>query len=599
MLIGLHFVLSVGAQQNNFTQIKESRIGCIPARIVFTSQGQVDSFPLNYPGCNTILGSVSIESDVYNVDSLIQLNRIEGDLSVYTNDITSLSGLGSIEYLMMFYLENGSGLINLNGLNNVDTIRYIWIQDADIIDFSGLDDLIYTESLRIRDCQLLRSLTGLENLSIVEDYLIIAGNPSLQDLSALNNLQQINDLIIISGNDSLNSIAGLNNADISSVETLYITDNNMLSTCNEPFLCEYLSNPSGAVNINGNAPGCNNPSEIADSCGFDLPCLPYGNYYVLSQSEADSFAVNYPECSELNGELTIQGADITDLSGLIGVEKINGNLWVTNNDILTDFTGLDSLHSIEGNFYVGYYEANMNNSLVNFSGLGNLERVGEEFIVMNNFELQNFNGLQNLKYAGDLNIATNWKLSSLDGLNNLDTVAGVFALNSELLTTLTGLENLKYADEFAVWENTLMTSLHGIDSIKLGSIYIGSNPLLSECEVKSVCNLLSIPGSNAQIEYNATGCNSREEVEENCLVGTLDLDSDTTLFIYPNPAGDFFTIGYKEKAKPEQLDIYNSFGQIVFSKYNLSENEWIDISILPAGIYFARIDLMNFKFIKK
>ncbi len=55
--------------------------------------------------------------------------------------------------------------------------------------------------------------------------------------------------------------------------------NSALSTCEVESVCEYLSNPGGTVEIYNNATGCNNPYEVANACGFQIPCMPYGNYY--------------------------------------------------------------------------------------------------------------------------------------------------------------------------------------------------------------------------------------------------------------------------------------------------------------------------------
>jgi hypothetical protein len=47
--------------------------------ITLHTQAQIDSFSMNYPGCDTILGNVLISDDgsdnITNLDSLIQLNK--------------------------------------------------------------------------------------------------------------------------------------------------------------------------------------------------------------------------------------------------------------------------------------------------------------------------------------------------------------------------------------------------------------------------------------------------------------------------------------------------------------------------------------------
>ncbi|MCB0616470.1 MAG: hypothetical protein KDC75_24290, partial [Phaeodactylibacter sp.] len=44
---------------------------CLPNGVVFTSQAQVDSFPLLYPGCSRVEGGVGINfTDITHLDSL-------------------------------------------------------------------------------------------------------------------------------------------------------------------------------------------------------------------------------------------------------------------------------------------------------------------------------------------------------------------------------------------------------------------------------------------------------------------------------------------------------------------------------------------------
>ncbi len=67
--------------------------------------------------------------------------------------------------------------------------------------------------------------------------------------------------------------------------------------------------------------------------------------------------------------------------------------------------------------------------------------------------------------------------------------------------------------------NYTLTSLSGLDNISpetVDFLRIDSNPLLSECEVQSICDYLAIPGNTTEIYDNAPGCNSQQEVEAAC-----------------------------------------------------------------------------------
>ena len=69
--------------------------------------------------------------------------------------------------------------------------------------------------------------------------------------------------------------------------------------------------------------------------------------------------------------------------------------------------------------------------------------------------------------------------------------------------------------------------------------------------------------------------------------------------IYPNPNNGTFTLSYQDQLLPESseiiLEIYNSYGQIIFIKNLLGNaiNETISLTNIAAGIYIARIYYNN------
>jgi hypothetical protein len=74
------------------------------------------------------------------------------------------------------------------------------------------------------------------------------------------------------------------------------------------------------------------------------PCMPDGITFT-SQDEIDNFQTNYPYCSQIGGDVEINGNDITDLNGLNFVTAIGGNLSIINCDNLTSLWGLENIKS--------------------------------------------------------------------------------------------------------------------------------------------------------------------------------------------------------------------------------------------------------------
>ncbi len=562
---------------------------CLPEGITFSTQAEIDSFQINYPGCTKIEGDVVINGDnITNLLGLNVLNTIESDLEIDLNPLlNNLSGLDSLSYVAghVWILDNSS-LFSIANLNNLQYVGSLYIAyNESLIDLTGLNDLdSIGNSLSITDNEILNSLTGLENLSYIGSYLSIgssmysSGNPALIDLSglvslasiggnlsihnnnSLNNLVGLNNLVSIGGtiwisnNYSLDNLDGLNNLSSmgeslwinsnyslcsldaldninpESIVSLWISGNSSLTSCEAQSICSYLANPNGVVKIYNNAAGCNNPGEVAGACGFTLACLPFGDYFFYSQSEVDNFQANYLGCTNLNGNVHINGSDITNLNGL------------------------NTLSSAEWLLIGGLYDGNP--ILTELSGLENLESVGGSFYILSN-----------------------------------DSLSDICALSS-----------LTFVDEeLRIEHNPCLTSLTGLDNIDAGCLILLSvygNSSLSTCEVQSVCDFLAIPNASINIQNNETGCNSQEEVETACqIIWVSETNPEDKFTIYPNPTKGQITVSNESELSITEIIVYNQLGQKVLHK--TQSTKIIDVSMLKQGIYIIEINSNKLKIREK
>ncbi|MCK4568889.1 MAG: T9SS type A sorting domain-containing protein [Bacteroidales bacterium] len=524
---------------------------CLPEGITFTTQSQIDSFPILYPNCTEIEGEVKISgSSIKNLVPLSSVQSIDNNLIIRLNDsLLSLTGLENLASV------NGEFLIEHNH----------WLQN--------LDGLIGLQSIgnhfRIETCHGLINLNGIEELDTIWGKVGLYKNNNLQTLHGL---------------DSVNYIGG----------DIWIIKNNALSSCSVTSLCEYLSMPNGSVNIYDNAEGCNSPIEVSDSCGITLPCLPYGNYYFFNQSEIDIFQTNFPACVNLRGNVLISGNDITGLNGLTQVNSISGNLEIKENISLASLTGLDDIDSIGGELIILH-----NDNLDNMIGLDGLTFVGGYFLISHNENVHDLSGLSNLKnIGGHLDIRGNHELTTIDDLINLESIGGHLSLVfNKSLSNLQGLINLKMISGILmVWNNDELVNLNGLDSINhttIGDLIIFGNVQLSQCAIESICNYLINPNGNVLLGDNLTGCNSQAEVEEACTVGIPEQRSATQLSTHPNPFTTTTTIEY-ELTEPScvQLTIYNAIGEVVYKTEDQvmpqgSHTVTWSPGHLPKGMYYA------------
>ncbi|MFO7613146.1 MAG: T9SS type A sorting domain-containing protein [Bacteroidales bacterium] len=579
---------------------------CLPEGITFTTQSQIDSFQVQYPNCTDIEGHVFIGQwgdDITNLDSLICLTSIGGSLFMDAEDnLISLEGLNNLTTIGgMLSIENKSVLSDLSGLNSLTTIGgtlRLYFNHA-LITLDGLNNLTSIGgNLYIRHNNSLISTTGLENLIEVGGTVAVSsmaltdltgfsglinigvgfslsGNNSLPDLSGLDKLETVGGQLAIGltldmggGNSvltdisslaSLNTIGGslkiTNNPNLpnlsgldyitpGSITDVQINNNNSLSMCAVESLCNYLASPNGVIDIYNNAEGCCSPAEISHECNNSPVCLPFGNYYFFNQLDIDNFPIDYPDCTELEGNVRISGS-ASNLNGLNQITAIRGNLQIFDNDSLSELSGLNNLTSVGGSVILS-----TNKRLKGLIALENLESTGKNLIIHLNDSLSSLSGLEGLSSVGvQLKIHNNSTLENIDGIANID------------------VETFTFLD-------------------------ITNNPLLSNCAVESICNyLMMAPYPHFYtISDNETGCNNANQILSNCnVLVEREIHEENTIRIYPNPASGRIIIEITDTSSNNLVTIFNPGGQKV-RQFQITETITIlDILDLPAGVYFVRM----------
>lgn len=202
---------------------------------------------------------------------------------------------------------------------------------------------------------------------------------------------------------------------------------------------------------------------------------PPGQLLLNTQAQVDAFAAQYPNCSELNSALRVEGSGITNLDALHNLTKLNGGALFLNN------TNLQSFHGLHHVTYINGLDILTCSALVDFSGLEELTKVNGTFQVEFNAQLQTFAGLE-----------------------KLDTIGGVFFYNNPMLNSLTGLEGLEVIES-----NVILTIC----------------PLLTSCAIEGLCDYLANPAGNVLVSFNGATCNSAAEIistcDSNCLSANI------------------------------------------------------------------------------
>ncbi len=304
---------------------------------------------------------------------------------------------------------------------------------------------------------------------------------------------------------------------------------------------------------------------------------PNGNVELTTQAQVNAFASTYPNCTQINGILSIHGDNITDLTPLQNLTTVTGALQVYLNPSLTSLNGLQNITSTGG------LEVSYNSTLTSVAGLSGVTTVNGYLGFTANPQLLTLEGL-NIQAVGSLISISQFAGTNLHGLESISS--GGFFLEvkfSPNLTSLDGLDGMtSLADYLYIYSNPVLSNIEGIANIDFNNfqpITIQNNPMLSQCSVASVCNHLT-GGSAGTFGGNLPGCNGSQEIIAGCNLSTAGFQ-EAGISIYPNPTDGLLTVILPERQNLTGIRIADLSGKILIS----SASDNIDISSLATGIY--------------
>ena len=363
---------------------------------------------------------------------------------------------------------------------------------------------------------------------------------------------------------------------------------------------------------------------------FAQPC-PTHDIIITDQEALDSFSIKYPNCTTILGNLSVNGEDITDLSGFDHIEKIYGYLGIGNTHVseLAGFTklqvvwgnisiwGNDSLRNLTG-FLPTLDTIWSNLNIYNNQSLNSLE--GLEHIVVvqdrlhigwpddefNQPDLKNLNGLSSLKKVGTLYLR-DLAIESLEGLDSIQHIESIRFSGLENLRQISSLKNCEITEEIFLNRASKLESLDGLQgvrslshSLRLHSLHqimdlqplelvdlaqantikISYNSNLSDCAVESICQAIEL-NKNVDFSNNFQNCASTQEVANQC-TSNGQVASIEELSLYPNPATEHIHLSLDNLS----YRILDTTGKEV--QKGTVTNRRIGLESLHSGIYFLQ-----------
>lgn len=205
--------------------------------------------------------------------------------------------------------------------------------------------------------------------------------------------------------------------------------------------------------------GCDGPSAPA----FDRDAGEDAFWHACGDAVRSGFIVSTPSELEalagatvIDGDLTITGAEVDDLSPLASVRCVRGRLDISDTTRLADLAGLERLVAVEDGIdiqrnqaltsveglsslrFVGPFGERARLSIVGhprlaaLTGLDALEEIGGDLTIQADDALRDLHGLGGLvAVGGDLSIARHASLRSTEGLDALATVGGQLVIEGD------------------------------------------------------------------------------------------------------------------------------------------------------------------------
>jgi hypothetical protein len=250
---------------------------CLPNGITFNTQQQIDNFPTNYPGCTEILGDIEITGAITNLNGLSQIVIVGGLVNIHNTSLINLEGLNNLNTIGEdFIIFNNSSIQNTDGIENLQSIKgELNISGnsslSEITSFENItslgDGIFPTDALKIVSNIMVTNIQSLSNLETLNGDCQIKST-SLVNLNALSNVQTISGKLEIVFNGILTNIDGLQSINPNEIEYLRIAQNQFLSNCDINSICEYLNMPDRSVEIQQNYTGCSSITQVEAACAL-------------------------------------------------------------------------------------------------------------------------------------------------------------------------------------------------------------------------------------------------------------------------------------------------------------------------------------------
>jgi hypothetical protein len=183
----------------------------------------------------------------------------------------------------------------------------------------------------------------------------------------------------------------------------------------------------------------------------------------------DSDLERFRGCRTVEGNLTIEN-NVSQLSALTSLERIQGDLSIIETNNLDHLTGLDRLQYVSGNLTLF-----VDRALARIDGFSALEEVGGSVSITVNSALRTIDGFPRLVHiGGGLNLGeSNWA-DTIDGFPLLESVGGDLKIEYTTVTEIRGFGSLRSVGSLSIRSDTSLRRISAFNTLRViyGKLYV-------------------------------------------------------------------------------------------------------------------------------
>ncbi len=356
-------------------------------------------------------------------DGLSELKTVNGDFSIY-DDFMPVIEFPSLEVVGGDFDIRGDSVQsfvfpNFVSIGGIFKAQYL----SSLINFSGLNGIASAGAVDIYSCSGLYSLTGLEGIGGVVDYVNVGACGNLTSLNGLEGITTVVGELEINNNDALLTLDGLNVVRVGGLDIVY---NDTLTTLEHLEHLAVVGDEGISIQYN---------TRLSSLQGLNGLGIVEGGISLWYN----------PELQTLNGLAHITSCKY---------------LYIEDCHALHDISALSSLYYVHGNVRLL-----QNHALTDLDDLSGLTYMGGSLDIHNNWYLENIDGLSHLSEIGlelgygHLWIRGNTRLTDITGLHNLDISATTgYAINGLAQITDNSM------GDAAAW--AFITAIGGEDAVR-------------------------------------------------------------------------------------------------------------------------------------